>query len=50
MSAKTKRAKAVSSDNKQQERLKRSLTKQVLETFEGMGFVHFKTEHISSEN
>lgn len=45
MSAKTKRAKAVSSDNKQQERLKRSLTKQVLETFEGMGFVHFKSEH-----
>lgn len=46
MSAKANRAKSGSSANKQQERLKRALTKQVLETFEGMGFTHFKTEHM----
>ena len=46
MSSKTKRAKTVSNEAKQQKRLKRALTKQVLETFAGMGFVHFKTEHL----
>lgn len=46
MSTKAKRAKTTSNDNKLKERLKRALTKQVLETFEGMGFIHFKTEHM----